>query len=44
MTGYRESWKNNIQTNVTLEQKLILLQKDLSLYTDLVMILITRID
>lgn len=22
MTGYRENWKNNIQTNVTLEQKL----------------------
>lgn len=22
MTGYNESWKNNIQTNVTLEQKL----------------------
>ena len=22
MTGYRETWKNNIQTNITLEQKL----------------------
>lgn len=29
MTGYRESWKNNIQTNVTLEQKLDFITKGL---------------
>lgn len=27
MTGYRENWKNNIQTNVTLEQKLDFITK-----------------
>ena len=30
MTGYRENWKNNIQTNVTLEQKLDFITKGLS--------------
>ena len=29
MTGYRENWKNNIQTNVTLEQKLDFITKGL---------------
>lgn len=29
MTGYQESWKNNIQTNVTLEQKLDFITKGL---------------
>ena len=29
MTGYNESWKNNIQTNVTLEQKLDFITKGL---------------
>ena len=29
MTGYRENWKNNIQTNVTLEQKLDFIAKGL---------------
>lgn len=29
MTGYNESWKNNIQTNVTLEQKLDFVTKGL---------------
>ena len=29
MTGYRENWKNNIQTNVTLEQKLAFITKGL---------------
>ena len=29
MTGYIESWKNNIQTNVTLEQKLDFITKGL---------------
>ena len=29
MTGYRENWKNNIQTNVTLEQKLDSITKGL---------------
>ena len=31
MTGYRENWKNNIQTNVTLEQKLDFITKGLRL-------------
>ena len=30
MTGFNESWKNNIQTNVTLEQKLDFIAKGLS--------------
>lgn len=29
MTGYQENWKNNIQTNVTLEQKLDFITKGL---------------
>ena len=29
MTGYRENWKNNIQTNITLEQKLDFITKGL---------------
>lgn len=29
MTGYKENWRNNIQTNVTLEQKLNFLTKGL---------------
>ena len=28
-TGFNESWKNNIQTNVTLEQKLDFITKGL---------------